>query len=185
MFGVLSMLLVWGAGTPASAQENQWTKMNPGANAPGANSLHQQCLQSISRSGWSTADCASLRQLAADGACMHIMVPDGQWYLSLTGVTGVSGNITKFLGSDTAALECVVAPGKVAHWYTGYPGACNNLGIMQTQTMINTGVRIEREPPIVVHIPGYDNICGCDIDIPGLTIVVPGGDKEIYQFNYR
>jgi len=139
MLPMMLILVMLGAGSPVSAQSSEWTRMTPGANAPGAASLEQQCIRSQRTSGWTSGDCARLRQIAEAGECRPASIPDGQLYAALTGAAGsVSAGVIKQLGGVTPALVCSVAPGKIAHWYTDFDGACNNLGIIPTpQTTFN------------------------------------------------
>ncbi len=181
--GILLMLAIvfsLGAGSPVSAQSHEWTQMNPGANTPGTVSLEQQCLRTRSASGWTSADCSRLRHLAESGSCQTISVRDGQRYVALTGSSGVARNTTKRLGESTSAKLCVVAPGKVAHWYTEFEDACNNLGILPAPQMTLTPTQvINSSGPQILSLGGitYELGCCCDptsYTTPSMTIVIPG-----------
>ena len=181
VMGLAFAAFISGAGSPVSAQVHEWTKMTPGANAPGVESLQRQCLRSRSDSGWSLADCSRLRQMAEAGSCKPFSVRDGQPYDALTGPGGsVSTQIIKRLGQATPAYVCIVAPGKVAHWYTGFAGACNNLGIasapkqtfQQSRVIRRTAATVLSAPDAIFEIGGY-----CDpisVYVPGVKTYIPG-----------
>lgn len=174
-------------GQPASAGDyHEWTSMQAGANQPGLDSLESQCLASMYASGWTKADCTTLRHIAQQGKCRRTTVPNETWYDSMTGPgQSVNGSTVKRLRGQTPALECTVAPTKVAHWYTNFPNACNNLG---TNPRRSTSLQTSKETivqqfPRVLHFEGL-RVCGpCGVKIPDVSIWIPGGVEHHFEYD--
>lgn len=172
----------------ADAQIFVWEAMQAEANPPGYLSLEQQCLRSVSRSGWTSAECSTLRLMAEQGQCKRTLVPDKTMYDSMTGPRqSVKGSTEKRLGNKTAAYVCTIPAGKSAHWYTGYAGACNNLGInprLSTPILQQSTETIVQQPPFTFYQEGM-RVCGpCGIKIPDVSIVIPGGVEHHYEYSF-
>lgn len=176
----LAMLVSGMFANPVHAQ-NKWTRMQAGANLPGIQSLYQQCLNSMSRSGWKTGDCVELRSVAERGGCRRMTVPEGARYAALTRAGGqVQGNTVKQLGSPTPALRCTLSSGKTVHWFTGFEGACNNLGFPTRRTSIfkqgGSSTILPRPKMTVVPGPGITVELGCccnptELHLPGSRVI--------------
>lgn len=184
---MVAMLTIGMAGQPVGADTHyEWTTMQAGANQPGFSSLESQCLRSISKSNWTAADCTTLRRIASAGQCNRILVPDGTRYDSMSGSEQrVSGLTVKQLGGQTPALECTISPTKVAHWYTDFPNACNNLGTnpqRSTLSLQRSQETIVQQSSTVLHFEGL-RVCGpCGYKLPDVSFVIPGGVEHHFEY---
>jgi len=182
-----AMLAIGMTGQPVGADtHHEWTRMQAGANQPGFGSLESQCLGAMATSGWTVEDCTDLRRLAEQGQCNRTLVPDGTRYDSMTGSgQRVSGLTVKQLGGQTPALECTISPTKVAHWYTNFPNACNNLGTnpqRSTPTLRRSQETIVQQSSIGFHFEGL-RVCGpCGYKLPDVSFVIPGGVEHHFKY---
>ena len=200
---VAAIAVAAGAGSPVSAQVSEtytpWKVMHANANPPGVPSLQAQCLRSTALSGWTARDCT---ELAEAGTYDTVQVPDGTKCSALTGANrSVSKNKEQQLGGNTSARMFKLSTGKVAYWYTGFVGACNNFcSVPTSSTTILSGQSVIDAPGVSVYIPeqhwprgcwcGHDhsrNGFGSDftertpgqyINIPGSTMIPSGGWTE-------
>jgi len=182
----VAILAVSLAGQPADADTyREWRQMQAGANLPGFDSLESQCLGSMATSGWTVEDCTDLRRMAQEGQCNRTLVPDGTRYDSMTGSEQrVSGLTVKRLGGQTPALECIVGPAKVAHWYTDFTNACNNLGTnpRSTPSLQRSQETIVQQSSMGFHFEGL-RVCGpCGYKLPDVSFVIPGGVEHHFKY---
>jgi len=89
----------------------------------------EQCL----RAQLSEAECDEFAERLAAGEYEEVMVPDGTRYGAMNfardGVPHLAGATVKRLGADTPAWRVHLSSGRVLDWYTGFAGACNNVGL--------------------------------------------------------
>lgn len=165
LVAAVSLLLptsVWAEGfTP-------WRTMHANSYPPTVTAAVQQCRDA----GMAAAACDEFQIMLQTDRCNPAAVRDGTRYAWMGGRSGIARNLRKALGSDTSVLVCALPSGPVLHWYTGFAGACNNVG----QLMPVPVARTQRLPPQVD--PGFTtsvpagNICGT-CPYPGTYLQVP------------
>lgn len=177
------------AAQPAGAQTDTpyvWREMQPNAFDASIATAREQCIRAFLL----PADCDEFADKLAAGEYVVIQVPDGTRYgymnYSQDGEPYLQGSTVKRLGEDTPAWRVQLSSGRILDWYTGFDGACNNVGVDPREPTLTPPPKRAvlpprgtpqqwgsmNIPPRVHHVPGLD-VCGC-VYLPGTTFVQPG-----------